>query len=134
MNKEVQLKFESYPPEVRSKMLELRTLIIEVIEECGFKQFEETLKWGEPSYLVNGGSTVRIDWKAKSPEQCYVFFNCKTKLVDTFRELYSDTLTFNGNRAISFNLDQAFPVGSLKHCIELSLRYQSIKHLPLLGV
>ena len=93
----------------------------------------ETLKWGEPSYLASGGSTVRIDWKASAPERYAMYFNCNTKLVDTFREIYSDSLSFEGNRAIVFERTDAVPAAALKHCIALSLQYHKLKHLPLLG-
>ena len=57
-------------------------------------------EWGEPSYLVKGGSTIRMDWKKANPEQYAMYFHCKTKLVDTFKELYQDVFKFEGNRAI----------------------------------
>jgi hypothetical protein len=96
-------------------------------------EIEETLKWGELSYRVKNGSPVRIDWKAKSPDQYFLFFHCQTKLVDTYRELYSNALNFDGNRAIVLEVDKALPETVIRHCLELAMRYKSIKHLPLLG-
>ncbi|MEZ8825066.1 DUF1801 domain-containing protein [Vibrio amylolyticus] len=133
MNNTLKEKFDSYPDDVKPKMLELRELVLEVMKDVGCTTFEETLKWGEPSFVVDKGSTIRIDWKMKKPNQYCLYFNCKTKLVDTFRELYTDDLLFSGNRAIVLDLNQSLPKVPLKHCIELSLRYHTIKHLPLLG-
>ncbi len=63
-------KFESYPSEVKPKLLFLRQLILQTaVETEGVGVVEETLKWGEPSYVVAGGSPIRMDWKAKTPEQ-----------------------------------------------------------------
>jgi hypothetical protein len=133
MNKDVLAKFDTYPYCAKAKLLALRVLILEVIDKHNLGDVEETLKWGEPSYQVNGGSAVRIDYKAKAKNSYFLFFNCKTKLVDTFRELYSDVLTFAGNRAIVLDVNAPLPIDILRHCIELSLKYKSIKHLPLLG-
>jgi hypothetical protein len=91
-SKNVQPKFDTYPTSVKLKLLELRSLILDFIERNNLGDFEEKLKWGESSYLVKGVSTVRIDWKPKAKDKYFIFFNCKTKLVDTFRELYSDVL------------------------------------------
>ena len=113
----------------------LRKLIFDVAsknKEIG--EIEETLKWGEPSYLTEGGSTVRIDWKESSPEQYAMYFNCNTKLVSTFKEIYSEKFNFEGNRAIVFHKKDKIPTKELKHCIALSLQYHKIKHLPMLGV
>jgi len=67
-NPKVEIKFEAYPKEVRNKLEYLRKLIIETATEIEtIEEIEETLKWGEPSYLVKKGSTIRIDWKAKTP-------------------------------------------------------------------
>ena len=113
----------------------LRQLIIDVASDIpGSGDLEETLKWGEPSYLAKAGSTVRIDWKESSPEHYAMYFNCNTKLVDTFKEVYSDAFNFAGNRAIVFHEKDTVPVRALKHCIALSLQYHKLKHLPLLGI
>lgn len=67
-NPEVNKVFNSYPDAVRKKMAALRTMILEAAEEIPqLTILEETLKWGEPSYLSKYGSTIRIDWKEKNP-------------------------------------------------------------------
>jgi len=127
--------FDSYPKHMREKLMFLRQLVFETaLETEGVGVLEETLKWGEPSYLVKGGSTIRIDWKESNPTQYALYFNCKSKLVDTFRELYGDKLKIEGNRTILFDENDDIPVDVLKHCISLSLTYHSRKKLPLLGV
>ncbi len=134
-NTEVKKVFDAYPENVRSEMLFLRQLVLDTAKEInGIKNIEETLKWGEPSYLTKCGSTIRMDWKKSKPNQYAMYFNCKTKLVDTFKEIYKDKLNFEGNRAIVFNIKEKLSVNELKHCISLSLTYHNIKHLPMLGV
>lgn len=131
---EVMKIFSSYPEYIREKTLFLRQLVLETASETeGVSDLEETLKWGEPSFVTRSGSTIRIAWKESEPDQYAIFFHCKTKLVDTFKELYKSKFKFNGNRAIVFNIDDDIPVDELKHCIALSLTYHSRKHLPLLG-
>ena len=118
--------FNNYPEDMRIKLMFLRQLILETASEIeGVNKLEETLKWGEPSYLTENGSTIRMDWKKTYPEQCAMYFHCKTKLVDTFKELYRDVFKFEGNRAILFNETDEIPVKELKHCIALSLTYHN---------
>ena len=134
-NPDVEKIFNSYPKHIRTKMMFLRQLVLDTAKEIeGLAAIEETLKWGEPSYLTKGGSTLRIDWKESKPDHYALYFNCKSKLVDTFKELYRDTLKFEGNRAIVFNVEDIIPINELKHCILLTFTYHKIKHLPLLGV
>jgi hypothetical protein len=133
MRAEIEEKFSRYPKHIKPLILQLRELVFSIAESLNIKDVDETLKWGEPSYHVKGGSPVRIDWKPKSPDRYYLFFHCQTKLVDTFRELYSDSLEFEGNRAIVLRVDKDPPLELLRHCLELAMKYQSIKHLPLLG-
>jgi hypothetical protein len=133
-NQDVAAVFRKYPPSMRKKLMYLRELVLEAASESdGVGEVEETLKWGEPSYLVRGGSTIRMDWKERHPDQYAMYFQCQTRLVDTFRELYGDRLRFEGNRAIVFSEHDKIPEEILKHCITLSLTYHSRKHLPLLG-
>jgi len=134
-NMEVEKVFNSYPGNIREKMMFLRQLILETAKEIdSIKSLEETLKWGEPGYLTECGSTIRIGWKQSRPDEYAMYFHCKTKLVDTFKELYKDKFNFEGNRAIIFNINDKVQVNELKHCISLSLTYHKIKHLPMLGV
>lgn len=133
MKPEVKEKFDRYPRHIKPYMLQLRELVFNVAKDFNLGEIEETLKWGEPSYQVKNGSPVRMDWKAKSPNQYFLFFHCQTKLVDTFRELYSEVLDFEGNRAIVLHTNKDIPKVAIRHCIEMAMRYKSIKHLPLLG-
>ena len=133
-NADVARRFDSYPGDIRQKLLELRRLILDVAYELpDVAELEETLKWGEPSYLTKGGSTIRIGWKASRPEHYAMYLNCNTKLIDTFRQIYADKLIFEGNRAIIFHQADKVPRDALKHCTEMALRYHEIKRLPLLG-
>jgi len=105
-NPSVKEKFAQYPVKVRAKMLALRKLVYETARELGkLDSLEETLKWQEPSYLVKGGATVRMDWKADKPRQYALYFTCHTKLVDTFKELFGNRLNYEGNRAVIFRLE-----------------------------
>jgi hypothetical protein len=126
--------FNRYPDKVREKLLSLRQLIFETAADIDLEDLEETLKWGEPSYVTKKGSTIRIAWRKSFPDEVGIFFHCKTTLVDTFKEIYRDQFRFEGNRAILFKLDDKIPADALKHCIALSLTYHKIKHLPMLGI
>ena len=133
MDEVVKNRFEEYPGKVRLRLEELRTLILKLASDLELGEVEVSLKWGEHSYSVKTGSPIRTDWKLKSPNQYYLFFNCQTKLIDTFRELHNDTLEFQGNRAIVLSLSSSLPEAEIKNCLELALTYQQRKHLPLLG-
>ncbi len=134
-NQHVEKVFNHYPESMRQKLIFLRHLVLETASETdAVNQLEETLKWGEPSYLTKKGSTIRMGWKKSKPDEYALYFNCKTKLVDTFKELYRDKFQFEGNRAIVFDRNDKIPIVELKHCILLSLTYHSRKHLPMLGV
>ena len=127
-------KFESYPSFIRKKMYSLRKLVIQTAKEIDdLEELEETLKWGEPSYITKNGSTIRMDWKESKPDEYAMYFHCQTKLVDTFKELYRDKFKFEGNRSIIFGCDEKIAENELKHCISIALNYHKVKHLPLLG-
>ena len=133
LNSKVADVFDSYPKNIQSKLLYLRQLILETASETDdLDEVQETLKWGEPSYLTKNGSTVRVAWKKSKPDQYAMYFNCKTKLISTFRELFSDRFNFEGNRSIVFDKDDDIPVKELKYCILLSLTYHKRKHLTML--
>ena len=131
---EVAAVYTAYPSQIRAKLLFLRGLILETASQTdGVDALEETLKWGEPSYIAKTGSAIRVGWKPSRPEHYALLFNCQTKLIDTFRELYKDTFRFEGNRAIVFEVSEQIAITELKHCISLALTYRRRKHLWMLG-
>ncbi|KEQ21837.1 hypothetical protein ET33_30585 [Paenibacillus tyrfis] len=134
-NTKVEEVFEQYPKQIQSRLLILRQLILDTaIETEGVGHVDETLKWGEPSYITKKGSTIRIGWKPSSPDHYAMYFNCNTKLVDTFKEVYRELFHYEGNRAIVFAENDEIPVDELKQCIASALTYHTRKHLPMLGI
>ena len=133
MDEHVKQKFMTYSAAVSIVLKQVRALILAVAKQDGITDLEETLKWGEPSYISKSGSTIRFDYKDKAPHHFCIYFNCNTKLVETFKELYGDTFVYQGNRALVFELSQTLPNKELAHCLSLALRYKKIKHLPMLG-
>lgn len=124
-------KFEAYPPAIRSRLLALRSLILETAENTeGVGPIEETLKWGEPAYVTSqskSGSTVRVGWKKAQPSRYAMYFHCRTNLIETFRTLFSDELRFEGNRAIVFDEKDELPEDPLRFCIAAALTYHRSK-------
>jgi hypothetical protein len=134
-NPKVNEIFANYPDSVRNKMEFLKDLVIETAEETkGIDEMEITLKWGEPSFVTRKGSTLRMDWKGKAPDQYAIYFQCTSRLIETFRMVFNHKFHYEGNRAIVFALNQKIPVMELKECIRASLTYHSVKHLPTLGI
>lgn len=128
-------KFAGYPPSVRKKMKYLRSLVIETAEETNeIRKLEETLKWGEPAYIAPHGSTFRIDWKEKTPGQYAMYFQCTSRLVNTFKAVFGNKFQYESTRAIIFTLEQEIPVAELKLCIIAALHYHKVKHLATLGI
>ena len=118
--------FGRYPAPVKARLLALRRLIFDTAKATkGVGALEETLKWGQPSYLTaetGSGSTVRIDQVKPATDQVAVYFHCQTNLVETFRELYPE-LSYSGNRAILLDVADKLPEAALRHCVALALTY-----------
>lgn len=133
MDANVKSLIESYPNPARDYLMQIRELIYDIAENESLGAITETLKWGEPSYASKKGSPIRMDWKAKNPESVSIFFNCKTTLVETFRELHANALQLNGNREIIISTAEPLPVDELRSCLVMALRYHDLKKLPLLG-
>ena len=118
--------FSAYPKPLQAKLLALRRLILDTAKTTkGVGEIEETLKWGQPSYLTTetkSGSTVRIDQVKAVPNQIAIYLHCQTDLVATFRELYPE-LNYGGNRSILLSADDKLPEAELRHCVGLALTY-----------
>ena len=118
--------FSAYPKPLQTRLLALRRLILDTARVTkGVGALQETLKWGQPSYLTTetkSGSTVRIDQVKAVPNQVAIYFHCQTDLVATFRELYPE-LRYGGNRSILLSARDKLPEAELRHCVGLALTY-----------
>ena len=131
-NEEVEKIFLAYPGKVRSKMYDLRDFILDIGEGLEqVKGIQETLKWGEPSFITTGpktGTTIRIDWKEKHPDYYAVYVNCQTSLIESFKVLYPDSFIYEGTRAIQFPLyedlwENRLKVARLREFITMAMTY-----------
>lgn len=121
-------KYASYDPPIRESLLALRRLILATAQETdGVGPIEETLKWGQPSYLTSqtgSGSTIRVAPTAPDSDSDYgMFFICHTNLVKDFAGLFGDALTYDGNRALVFSVGDTVPEAELRECIAMALTY-----------
>ncbi|HTO53661.1 MAG TPA: DUF1801 domain-containing protein [Myxococcota bacterium] len=127
---EVAAVFAGYPAAPRKKLLALRELIFTTAARTkGVGPLEESLRWGEPAYLTSetkSGSTIRIDWKPKRPDEIAIYFHCRSGLVGTFRRLYPK-LRFEGNRALVFGAGERLPAAEVSRCVALALTHHQRK-------
>lgn len=130
-NPEVAAVFRAYPKDLRTKLMFLRRLIFDTASAIeGVGELEETLKWGQPSYLTTeskSGTTIRIDRVKSGQGQYAMYFHCQTTLVATFRELYPNELSYGGSRSIIFDEKDEFSEEALRHCISLALTYRLVR-------
>lgn len=123
----VEAVFKAYPAAVRRRLLRIREMIFDVAARTpGVGALEETLKWGQPSYLTTetkSGTTIRIDQVKSMPGRIALYVHCQTTLIETYRRHYPDTLKCQANRSIVFDPDDEVPAAALRHCIALALTY-----------
>lgn len=105
--------------------MQLRQLIFDTAAATeGVGDIEETLRWGEPSYLTaksKSGSIIRIN--SKRPDQYAIYFHCQTNLIARFKRLYPGKFQCERNRSITFSDQANLPERELRHCISLALTY-----------
>jgi hypothetical protein len=125
--REVGRAFEAFPTPVRRRLLDVRKLIFATAkahDDVG--PLTETLKWGEPSYLTErsaSGSTIRLGRVKGSETHAAVLFNCKTTLVETFRERFPDQFEYRQNRALLLPVAGTLAKRPLAVCLSLALTY-----------
>ena len=62
-----------------------------------------------------------------APENCAIFVNCQTRLVELFRAHYADIFGFVGTRALVLAAGKPLPEAPLRHCIAATLTYHRWK-------
>lgn len=118
--------FQRFPEDLRQKLLDLRELIYDVaVSTDGVGRLEETLKWGQPSYLTpetKSGSTLRLG-VTKDRRYAGLYVHCQTDILQNFKDRYPTAFTYQGQRAILFGEGDDLQTEKLKACIAYGLTY-----------
>lgn len=125
MPKNVAVKFATVAEPARTQLLALRELVLKTASEEGIETLEETLKWGQPSYVPGRqGTTVRLG-EDEASGGCKLYVHCQTSLVDEWRSQFGSSLKFEGNRAILIDPNGPLPAQDLSICIASALTYHT---------
>ena len=125
-NAPIQNVIARYPGPIADALMHLRRLVLETAEQTkDAGEVEETLKWGQPSFLTvrpKSGTTIRIDRDTSGNGDVALFVSCQSSLVSEWRALYPH-LTFGGDRSVHFNLGSGLPENEIRHMISMALTY-----------
>jgi hypothetical protein len=121
----VQAKYQTYDPVMRARLLRLRELAFETAQTLGLGPPRESLKWGQASFTMQDGkgSTFRLDAVRNGGGKYALYFLCQTTLIGTFRDLYADRFSFEGNRAVIFEPEGEYDEADIVHCMALAMNY-----------
>ncbi len=131
IDKNVKNTFNSYPKDIRDKLLYIRELIFTIAnehEEIG--DIEETLKWGNPSYLTSkpkSGTTIRLSTLTSIEYKYAISVHCQTTLIAEFKQAYK-YLEFEGNRSIILDIRKELPISAIEDFLYLALTYHYRKN------
>ena len=127
MPSDVQSAFDAFPSGIRSRLVEVRATILAIADQDRrIGAITEALKWGEPAYLTQAsgsGSTIRLGMTRGRPDRAAIYFICRTRLVDMFRERYGGEFEYVGNRAVLLPGNGEVARGALEMMLSAALTY-----------
>ncbi len=116
-------------PDVQRGLAKLRQVILQTAIKEGVGPIEETLKWGQLSFLTSAskaGTTVRIDRDLTNGGRFALYVHCQTNLVNGWKERFSE-FTFGGNRSVHFSSASETDLAQVKIMIAEALTYHRNK-------
>ncbi|KJZ20628.1 DUF1801 domain-containing protein [Loktanella sp. S4079] len=122
---QVQAAFDAFPPDALEMALQLRALIFETaaqMPQVGLLQ--ETLKWGQPSYLPKQpktGTTLRLGIPKSGG--CAIYAHCATNVISSYAQAFPNTDQIEGNRAVIFDSSTDINPARLTLMIRHALTY-----------
>jgi len=129
-NPVVKARFGTYPAKIRDKLLPIRELIFRIAAESDeIGAIEETLKWGNPSYLTvapKSGTTIRLSTVNANDLTYAISVHCQTSLMSEFKAIYPQ-FEYDGNRSIIFSAENEISIAVIEHFIFSALTYHRRK-------
>ena len=122
-----------YSLPVQKTLRALRQLVLKTAKQNErIGPITEALRWGQFSFLTletRSGSTIRIDRKRADADKVAIYFHCQSGLIDHFKERYGDQLSYDGKRALVFDVRASLPEEIIRHCILLALTHH-LRKIP----
>lgn len=119
-------RISAWPDAAAQRFSELRYLILDAAAAADVGEITESLKWSEPAWRParpRQGSTLRVSWSPKYPDQIGLFVDCKTTLADTMQDLYPSEFAYEANRALRLSLEIKPPAQAIDHLARLTFTY-----------
>lgn len=124
---DLQNVLNAWPKDAQTHFHELREIVHDTATANPLVgPLHETLKWGEPSFLTDksrSGTTLRICWKAKTPDEIGLFVICRTDMLEQVRALFPDAFRYEGTRAAYLPLSQPIPVDAVSYLVSRAQTY-----------
>ena len=119
-----------WPNTAQTQFHAIRAIVQDAARTADIGALSETLKWGQPAWLPQKsgiGSTLRIAWSDKHPNDIGLFVNCNSNLCEQMRTIYPRDFRYEGNRALYIALNAPLPEQAIHHCAHLTLTYHRAK-------
>ncbi|MGJ8625409.1 MAG: hypothetical protein ACSHXB_00505 [Sulfitobacter sp.] len=123
-------RISDWPEAAQHAILHCRTMFHDIATKADVGALDEALKWGQPSWRPvkpRTGSTLRMDWNPKFPNQMSLFVDCKTDLAARMQDLYPDLPANDGQRHLAISLDAPLPEQALAHLADMTFTYHRSK-------
>ena len=117
--------FAAFPAPARATLTDLRTLIFELAAELPIGGLDESLKWGQPSYLgrmPNSGTPIRLG-VTKSGDVA-ILAHCQSTVISDFRAIAPLGMRFDGNRALLLAAEDRPDDAAIAPLIRAALTYR----------
>lgn len=122
-SKQVQAVLDNMPPQMRKGAIALRHLIYDTAAQLGQNPPQESLKWGQPSYVSTQGTPLRI---AASKHGAFgLFAHCQSTVISEFAQIFGNDFAIQGNREVSFANVADIQPDKLKQLIVHALTYRT---------
>lgn len=115
-----------WPAPARRYFDTIRRIVWNVAVRAEIGTLDESLKWGQPSWLPQRkrvGSTLRCYWHPARADTISLYLNCNTTLAETMKTLYPTSFDYEGRRGLHLSLHAPLPKDAIDHCAFLTLTY-----------
>lgn len=127
MDERTSAAYARFDDVMKMRLLQIRQMIFDIAaQDKAIGPINETLKWGEPSYLTEqtkSGTTIRLSNVKNKPDQCGIYVHCQISLISEFRDNFSEELEFSGNRAVLIDIHKPLNEDLIEMFLQKALTY-----------